>query len=196
MRAAPRRRRCDAPVPVWDHDRAGGGDAWYGPPATAGHPGAIGLPPARRSLPVPGLHQPVGRGGWRRPDRADVQPPPVPLGTRHPCRAARRRRALRRTTRHPQTQRPGETPGRTSPAHPRPDHGPRTLKYHPGSANQACPEREARVPAGHRFNIHPERSRWPASARLDSLGRRQGHRRDGLHRDILPAHGRSPSTRR
>jgi hypothetical protein len=56
----------------------GSGDAWYGRPATAGHPGAIGLPPARRSLPVPGLHQPVCRGGWRRPDRADVQPPPVP----------------------------------------------------------------------------------------------------------------------
>ena len=78
MRAAPRRRRCDAPVPVWDNDRAEGGDAWYGRPATAGHPGAIGLPPARRSLPVPGLHQPVCRGGWRRPGRADVQPPPVP----------------------------------------------------------------------------------------------------------------------
>ena len=42
------------------------------------HPGDIGLPPARRSLPVPGLHQPGCRGGWRRPDRADVQPPPVP----------------------------------------------------------------------------------------------------------------------
>jgi len=98
---------------------------------------AIRLPPARRSLPVPGLHQPVCRGGWRRPDRADAQPPPVPLGTRHPCRAARRRRALRRTTRHQQTQRPGETPGRTGPAHPGPNHGPGPLKYCPGVQNSA-----------------------------------------------------------
>ena len=87
MRAAPRRRRCDAPVPVRATIAPGGGDAWYGRPATAGHPGAIGLPPARRSLPVLGLHQPVGRGGRRRPDRADVQPPPVPLAGAPPCSA-------------------------------------------------------------------------------------------------------------
>jgi hypothetical protein len=49
-------------------------------PATAGPSGAIGLPPTGRSLPAPGLHQPGCRGGWRRHDRADAQPPPLPAG--------------------------------------------------------------------------------------------------------------------